>query len=236
MFGDAGLFGEAATVASGEGESKRQRSEATAAFDARLFAHVEKNQDTYVKRLAELVAIDSVSAEPARRPRVGDAVRWVQGWCDTLGATTRLEDLGNQTLSDGTSLALPPVLIASWGDPAAEPDKPVLVIYGHLDVQPAAKSDGWDTEPFVLTEVDGKLFGRGSTDDKGPVLAWLWAIEAYQALGRPLPCHLRCVFEGMEESGSIGLPQLVRELATAGKHLDPALVDEHSIAAWHGIA
>ena len=43
-----------------------------------------------------------------------------------------------------------------------------LLVYGHLDVQPAAKEDGWDTEPFVLTEKDGKLYGRGSTDDKVP--------------------------------------------------------------------
>ena len=43
-----------------------------------------------------------------------------------------------------------------------------LLVYGHQDVQPAAKEDGWDTEPFVLTEKDGKLYGRGSTDDKVP--------------------------------------------------------------------
>ena len=39
-------------------------------------------------------------------------------------------------------------------------------MYGHLDVQPAAKEDGWDTDPWLLTEKDGKLYGRGSTDDK----------------------------------------------------------------------
>lgn len=41
-----------------------------------------------------------------------------------------------------------------------------VYVSGHLDVQPAKKDDGWHTEPFVLTEVDGKLYGRGSTDDK----------------------------------------------------------------------
>lgn len=50
-------------------------------------------------------------------------------------------------------------------------------------MQPALKSDGWDTEPFDLVERDGKLFGRGSTDDKGPVLGWLHAINAYKAVG-----------------------------------------------------
>ena len=44
--------------------------------------------------------------------------------------------------------------------------KKTLLVYGHLDVQPAAKEDGWDTDPWLLTEKDGKLYGRGSTDDK----------------------------------------------------------------------
>lgn len=52
-----------------------------------------------------------------------------------------------------------------------------------MDVQPALKSDGWETEPFELVERDGKLFGRGSTDDKGPVLGWLHAINAYKGVG-----------------------------------------------------
>lgn len=83
------------------------------------------------------------------------------------------------------------------------------MIYGHLDVQPALKEDGWDTDPFVLTLRDGKLFGRGSTDDKGPVLGWFNAIEAYQKQGIDLPVNLKFVFEGMEESGSEGLDDLL---------------------------
>ena len=47
--------------------------------------------------------------------------------------------------------------------------------------------DGWDSAPFVLEERDGKLYGRGSTDDKGPVIAWLNAIEAYQKNGVEIP-------------------------------------------------
>lgn len=69
--------------------------------------------------------------------------------------------------------------------------------------------DGWHTDPFVLTEKDGKLFGRGSTDDKGPVLCWIHAIEGYQALGIPLPVNIKFVLEGMEESGSKGLDNLL---------------------------
>lgn len=76
-------------------------------------------------------------------------------------------------------------------------------------MQPALREDGWDTEPFVLTEKDGKLYGRGSTDDKGPVLCWIHAIEGFQALNIPLPVNIKFVFEGMEESGSEGLDELL---------------------------
>jgi len=194
----------------------------TSAQDQELFAHFEKNADTYVERLKEFVAIPSVSAEPERRPEIRRAVEWYAGWCTKLGGHVKLKEIGDQTLPDGTTCPLPPVLLCEFG---ADPSKKTLVIYGHLDVQPAAKEDGWNTDPFVLTEIEGKLYGRGSTDDKGPTTAWLWVIEALQTLGRDIPVNLRCVFEGMEESGSIGLPELVYKLGTSGGFLDPAICD-----------
>ena len=80
-----------------------------------------------------------------------------------LGAAIEFVDLGKQTLPDGTVLPLPPVLMGELG---RDKSKKTLLVYGHLDVQPAAIEDGWDTDPWVLTEKDGKLYGRGSTDDK----------------------------------------------------------------------
>lgn len=72
----------------------------------------------------------------------------------------------------------------------------MFLVYGHLDVQPALKEDGWDTEPFVLTEKNGKLYGRGASDDKGPVLGWLHALEAYQQAQLEIPVNIKFVFEG----------------------------------------
>ena len=92
-----------------------------------------------------------------------------------------------------------------------DPSKKTLLVYGHLDVQPAAKEDGWDTDPFVLTEKDGKLWGRGSTDDKGPVLGWLIALRILNEQKIALPVNLKFVFEGMEESGSEGLDDLINK-------------------------
>ena len=73
------------------------------------------------------------------------------------------------------------------------------------------KSDGWDTEPFelVVDEASGRLIGRGSTDDKGPVLGWLNVLQAHKELGLPLPVNLKFCFEGMEENGSEGLDELI---------------------------
>lgn len=128
-------------------------------------------------------------------------VHWMEKLLKAEGATTELVDIGKQTFPDGSVAPLPPVLLAQLG---ADPAKRTVCIYGHLDVQPAALEDGWDTEPFVLTEKNGKLYGRGATDDKGPVLGWLHAIQAYKAKGVELPINFKFVFEGMEESGSEG--------------------------------
>jgi len=59
-------------------------------------------------------------------------------------------------------------------------------------------------------EKDGKLYGRGSTDDKGPVIGWIHAVEAYQKTGHDIPVNIKFVFEGMEESGSEGLDDLLK--------------------------
>jgi Cys-Gly metallodipeptidase DUG1 len=76
------------------------------------------------------------------------------------------------------------------------------LVYGHFDVQPAAKSDGWDTEPFVLTEEkDGRLVGRGSSDAKGPVLGWFGVLQWLYEHKKEMPVNLVMCFEGMEENG-----------------------------------
>jgi hypothetical protein len=91
-------------------------------------------------------------------------------------------------LPDGSKLPLPPVIFGTLGE---DKSKKTVLIYGHLDVQPAEKSDGWNTEPFELTEKDGKLFGRGSTDDKGPVLGWINAIEVLNDLKVQIPVNIK---------------------------------------------
>lgn len=170
-----------------------------------IFNYVDEHQDLYVQRLSDAVAIQSVSGwtYPPYRDNIVRMINQVKDELISLGGEVELADLGVQ---HGANIPLPPVLLGILGK---DPAKKTLCVYGHLDVQPAKLEDGWDTDPFTLTEIDGKLYGRGSTDDKGPVLAWLNAIEAYQKTGNELPINLRFVFEGMEESGSEGLDELI---------------------------
>lgn len=107
---------------------------------------------------------------------------------EKLGAVCEEIENGVQTLDKGEQLKLPPVLFATLGK---DPKKKTLLVYGHLDVQPAHLSDGWHTEPFQLVEKDGKLYGRGSTDDKGPIVAWLNAIETMQAKKVEIPVNIK---------------------------------------------
>lgn len=172
-----------------------------------IFGYIDANQRKFIDTLGEAVAIKSVSAWEMI-DEINQMTEWTATHLRALGAKTEIIDLPNRKNSNGVEIPSPKVLFASL--PATNPStKKTVLIYGHLDVQPALKEDGWDTEPFVLTEIDGKLFGRGSTDDKGPVIGWLHAIEAFQKQGVEIPVNLKFVFEGLEETGSFGLGDLL---------------------------
>lgn len=171
-----------------------------------IFKYVDDHVQNYIELLKEAVAIKSVSCSPHLRDDCITMVKWLHCKLKALGVEAEECDIGTQTLPDGRPLRLPPVILGSLG---SDPSKPTVCVYGHIDVQPAAKEDGWDTNPFHLTEIDGRLCGRGASDDKGPVLCWLNAIEAYQKQDLPIPVNIKFVFEAMEESGSEGLEGLL---------------------------
>nr|KAF6421986.1 carnosine dipeptidase 2 [Rousettus aegyptiacus] len=171
-----------------------------------LFKYVDENQDRYIKKLADWVAIQSVSAWPEKRGEIRRMMEVAAGDIKQLGGSVELVDIGKQKLPDGSEIPLPPILLGKLG---SNPQKKTVCVYGHLDVQPAALEDGWDSEPFTLVERDGKLYGRGATDDKGPVAGWMNALEAFQKTSQEVPVNIRFCLEGMEESGSEGLDDLI---------------------------
>lgn len=183
------------------------------AFVQSYFKYIDDHASLYQERLAEAVAIPSVSADLDLHLK--DIVHMME-WTKTH--ILRLK--GRAVLLDNPAATperpLPPILMAEF---LSDPKKMTVCVYGHLDVQPANKDDGWDTDPFVLTERDGKLFGRGSTDDKGPALSWLWLVEAHQQLEKELPVNVKLLYEGMEESGSEGIFQIIQQEAQEFKFL-----------------
>lgn len=177
-----------------------------------LFDKINELKPQFIQRLAKAVAIPSVSGDESLRPKVVEMSKFLQSELKALGADDiTVKPLGIQPppVADPT-LELPPIILARFG---SDPAKKTVLVYGHYDVQPALKEDGWNTDPFILIEKDDLLIGRGSTDDKGPIMGWLNGIEAHRALGWELPVNLVCCFEGMEESGSIGLDGLVAQEA-----------------------
>nr|KAF6470983.1 carnosine dipeptidase 1 [Molossus molossus] len=173
-----------------------------------VFGVQVRSPHIFSQRLREWVAIESDSVQPVPRLRqelfrmMALAAEELRG----LGASVSLVGSGSQQLPDGQTLPIPPIILAELGD---EPEKPTVCFYGHLDVQPAAQANGWLTDPYTLTEVDGKLYGRGATDNKGPVLAWMNAVGTFRALEEDLPVNIKFILEGMEEAGSVALKELV---------------------------
>ncbi|CED82933.1 cndp dipeptidase [Phaffia rhodozyma] len=176
---------------------------------AEFLTYVDEHAEQFIDRLAKAVAIPSVSGEASYRKHVFEMADFMASQLESLGCDiVKKVPLGEQVL-EGQTLQLPPAVLASLGD---DPKKKTILLYGHYDVQPALVSDGWDTDPFVLTpHEDGRLIGRGSSDDKGPILGWLNVIEAHKNLGLELPVNLKMCFEGMEESGSEGLDELIEK-------------------------
>ncbi len=86
-----------------------------------------------------------------------------------------------------------------------------LLIYNHYDVQPAEPFDLWTSPPFEPEERDGKVYGRGISDDKGHFTSRLFAIDAILSESEELPCNIKFILEGEEEIGSIHLPDFVNE-------------------------
>ncbi len=149
--------------------------------------------DTLLRELVEFLRIPSVSTLPAHDADCRRAAEWV---------AAELRRLGCRDVAFLASDVHPVV----WGVGPDVPGAPTLLIYGHYDVQPPDPLDEWVTPPFEPTVRDGKLFARGSADDKGQVFCLLRAIAA---AGRPA-VNFRFLIEGEEEYGSRVLFDLLR--------------------------
>ncbi|MEU3071890.1 dipeptidase [Streptomyces laurentii] len=166
-------------------------------------AHIAAHRSAFLDDLAAWLRIPSVSAQPERSGDVRRSADWLSEKLTRTGFTTV-----EVWETDGA-----PAVFAEW--PSGLPDAPTVLVYGHHDVQPAAREDGWHTEPFEPAVIDGRMYGRGAADDKGQVLFHTLGVQAHlAATGRTAPAvNLKLLVEGEEESGSPHFRALVEQHA-----------------------
>ena len=156
-----------------------------------------------VKELTEFVAIRSVS-----NPESPD---YSMEHLEAAAAfpATRLQDLGFEVslvrIEEPAPEELAPYVIAQK---IVDVAKPTVLLYAHYDVQPVDR-DHWTSDPFVLVERDGRLYGRGSSDDKAGIISILTMLRVYQEAGVALPVNVKILFEGEEEYGSSHMGKLL---------------------------
>lgn len=171
----------------------------------------------------DLLRFETVGADPNRLRDCVNCATWLRRWLEAIGFTS---ELLMPPVADGK--AAPPILFAERkGDEGSH----TVLVYGHYDVQPADPVDEWKTPPFEPTEKDGRVYCRGSQDDKGQSFAFLCGVRDFLASAKPghIPT-IKVVLEGQEESGSAALiamaPDLRRKIAA-----DLLLVCDTSAAA-----
>jgi acetylornithine deacetylase/succinyl-diaminopimelate desuccinylase-like protein len=154
---------------------------------------------TLVQDLAHLVAIPSISTDGQHQQELE---RSAELTCEQM----RSAGLQNvEVLRTGNSNPY------AYGEWLGAPGKPTVFLYAHHDVQPVNFSAHWQSDPWTLTQRDGRLFARGAADDKGAITAQLGAISAFLKTQGHLPVNVKMLVEGEEEVGSNNLLDFFKE-------------------------
>ncbi len=152
--------------------------------------YASDHREAFMQGFNELLAIPSISTDPAYRPEIERCGDWLVAEMQRIGLHNC-----RKIPTEGQ-----PVVYGEWLDAGA--DKPTVLVYAHYDVQPVDPLDLWETPPFEPAVRAGKLYARGTADDKCGVWANLKAIETLLAIDGTLPVNVKVFFEGEEETGS----------------------------------
>ncbi|KAJ3514190.1 hypothetical protein NLJ89_g2516 [Agrocybe chaxingu] len=176
--------------------------------------------DTMLYALGKFITIPSISSDPSHREDCRQAAIWLRKCLGQLGAHTFLLPTG-----EGNN----PIVLGTFKGSMSDKPKRRILFYGHYDVIPAPP-DGWHSDPFVASGRNGYLYGRGVTDDKGPIIAT--ACAAADLLSRrALEVDFVFLVEGEEESGSTGFGDAVQKHKTLIGDIDAIIV---SNSTWIG--
>jgi acetylornithine deacetylase/succinyl-diaminopimelate desuccinylase-like protein len=156
--------------------------------------------------LANLVRLKSVSADGYDPAGVREAGETIVSMLDEAG----FENAQLLESSNGH-----PAVFAEVPGPE---DAPTLLLYAHYDVQPPGPLEEWESGPFEPMEKDGRLYGRGASDNKAGIVMHLGAVAAH---GDGLPVGVQLFLEGEEEAGSEGLPEILEKYSDL---LDPDVI------------
>ena len=156
--------------------------------------YARQNQKVFLDRLFELLRFPSISTLPENAEDIEKTADWLVNY---------LKEIGLSGVKKYATAGFP-LVYAEWLE--AGPSFPTLLVYGHYDVQPVDPLELWHTPPFEPTIKENAIYGRGTSDDKGQMMALLAALEAYLKTSGRLPINVKVLLEGEEEilSPSIG--------------------------------
>lgn len=178
---------------------------------------IASQKERYLSTLFEFLRIPGVSADPKYREDLLRSASWLESLLGSLGFQSEtISTSGNPLVYAET----PPI-----------PGAPMLLFYGHYDVQPPDPQELWKTPPFEPTVRNGNVYARGSTDDKGQFLTHVFAAEAVMRNLENPKVQLKFLFEGEEEScGSVSLYEYLKDAKNREKlNCDCVIVSDSSM-------
>jgi acetylornithine deacetylase/succinyl-diaminopimelate desuccinylase-like protein len=161
--------------------------------------YLKKHEARFIRELCDYLRFPSVSAQSKHKKDLAACASWLLDHCRTIGLDAKL------CPTEGN-----PIVLARTPRHQGKA-RPHFLVYGHYDVQPAEPFELWKSPPFEPRIEKGRVFARGSVDNKGQHLAHLNAVEAYLKTGTELPCDLTFLIEGEEEVGSKSLGAFLKK-------------------------
>lgn len=159
--------------------------------------YIEEHQDRFLGELMDFLRIPSISTSRKYAEDMQRAAEFVK---------QKLLEAGMDQAKLIETKGCPLV----YGEKMVDKDLPTVLVYGHYDVQPADPDELWETPPFEPVVKDEKIYARGASDDKGQVYMHIKALETMLAT-KQLPCNVKFMIEGEEESGSEGLTHFLQD-------------------------